>query len=396
MNNCDFDLLTIGGGLGGSSLAKKMAANGARVLVVERERRFSDRIRGEWIAPWGVTEAQRIGIGDALLKSARELPIFEFVGLGPARDLTITTPQRTPALTLYHPSMQEALLEAARGSGAEIWRGATVRGIRPGTRTVLVEHDGRAEEIKPRLIVCADGRSSAGRQWVGFAVRREKQKLLGAGLLFENAATSGDAAKSFLNPKLRRVAYLFPQPNARTRAYLMYDPSRIGRLQGAGDISRFISESVTTGVPAETFASAKAIGPLASFDMTENWVEHPYRDGVVLIGDAAGSSDPTWGQGLSITMRDVRELCENLLTCDDWQLACDRYARARGTYFQTELRVSGWLFSLFFDEGPQADRIRERALPLLAAEPDRVPDHGFSGLDLPCDEQVRRRFFGDA
>lgn len=53
MKRCDFDLITVGGGLGGSALAKKMAESGARVLVVERERQFSDRIHGERMAPWG-------------------------------------------------------------------------------------------------------------------------------------------------------------------------------------------------------------------------------------------------------------------------------------------------------------------------------------------------------
>jgi len=223
MEDYDFDLVTVGGGLGGSALAKKMAAHGARVLVLERERLFSDRIRGEWIAPWGVAEAQRIGINGVLLeRCAHELPYFETIGIGPARDLRTTTLQRMPALTLYHPSMQEALLEAARISGAEIWRGATVRGIKPSSpRAVLVEHEGRAEEIRARLIVCADGRSSAGRQWGGFVARREKQKLLGAGLLFENLVTSGDTAKSFLSPELRRVAYLFPQTK-RTNARVPY------------------------------------------------------------------------------------------------------------------------------------------------------------------------------
>ena len=46
MKSYDFDLITVGGGLGGSTLGKKMAENGARVLVVERERRFSDLISG--------------------------------------------------------------------------------------------------------------------------------------------------------------------------------------------------------------------------------------------------------------------------------------------------------------------------------------------------------------
>jgi flavin-dependent dehydrogenase len=58
----DYDVITIGGGLGGSALAKVFAEHGIRVLVVERESHFTDRIRGEWITPWGAAEAQRIGI----------------------------------------------------------------------------------------------------------------------------------------------------------------------------------------------------------------------------------------------------------------------------------------------------------------------------------------------
>jgi flavin-dependent dehydrogenase len=49
-------------------------------------------------------------------------------------------------------------------------------------------------------------------------------------------------------------------------------------------------------MPAETYEGTRLLGPLASFDMTETWVHHPYRDGRVLIGDAAGASDPTWGR----------------------------------------------------------------------------------------------------
>jgi 2-polyprenyl-6-methoxyphenol hydroxylase-like FAD-dependent oxidoreductase len=51
--------------------------------------------------------------------------------------------------------------------------------------------------------------------------------------------------------------------------------------------------------------------------MTETWVDHPYRDGLVLVGDAAAASDPTWGQGLSLTSRDVRVLAEKLLSAND-------------------------------------------------------------------------------
>jgi menaquinone-9 beta-reductase len=42
-----FDLVVVGGGLAGASLAKSMAEHGARVLVLERDEQFRDRVRGE-------------------------------------------------------------------------------------------------------------------------------------------------------------------------------------------------------------------------------------------------------------------------------------------------------------------------------------------------------------
>ena len=48
-----YDIITVGGGLGGATLAKAMAEQGARVLVLEREPSFKDRVRGEQIHPWG-------------------------------------------------------------------------------------------------------------------------------------------------------------------------------------------------------------------------------------------------------------------------------------------------------------------------------------------------------
>jgi flavin-dependent dehydrogenase len=60
MSKFDYDIVVVGGGLGGSALAKVMAGQGARVLVVERELRFKDRIRGEWMSPWGVMERKEL------------------------------------------------------------------------------------------------------------------------------------------------------------------------------------------------------------------------------------------------------------------------------------------------------------------------------------------------
>jgi 2-polyprenyl-6-methoxyphenol hydroxylase-like FAD-dependent oxidoreductase len=57
-----YDLITVGGGIGGAALAGALAERGARVLVLERETQFKDRVRGEGLVPWGVEEARRLGL----------------------------------------------------------------------------------------------------------------------------------------------------------------------------------------------------------------------------------------------------------------------------------------------------------------------------------------------
>ena len=290
----DYDVITVGGGLGGAALAKVLAEKGLRVLVTERESEFKDRIRGEWMAPWGAAEVQKLGLYDRLIQTcAHEEPFFNLLG-NPLRDFRTTTPQKLPALTFYHPAMQEVVLDSARDAGAEVWRGVSVRQVKPGTLPVVaIEDDGAVCELTARLVVCADGKSSMGRTWGGFSPKRGKQRLLGAGVMFEEMRIAEDSNVGVINPALRQIAILFPQGGGRVRAYVVYAPETLVRLQGEADVPRFIEACVQTGMPVELYMGARALAPLASFDMTEHWVDHPYRDRVALIGDAAGATDPT-------------------------------------------------------------------------------------------------------
>jgi menaquinone-9 beta-reductase len=255
--SADYDVVTLGGGLGGSAVAKVLAEHGRRVLVIERERRFNDRIRGEWIAPWGVAEAQRLGLYEPLLDHcAHVTPCWNDV-MQPLRDFRTTTPQRLPTLTLYHQAMQQTVLSSAQDVGAEVWRGATVNAVRPGEPPgVSIERDGRVVELMARLIVCADGRNSAARSWAGFVTKRGSQKLMGAGLFLDNLPIAEDATHVMLNPFAVRWALIVPQGGGRARAYLFYGTD-LERLQGERDITRFVDECIKAGMPAEMYAGAR-------------------------------------------------------------------------------------------------------------------------------------------
>ncbi len=392
------DIVVVGGGLGGAAFAVVMAKAGARVLVVERETRFQDRVRGEFMEPWGVAETRRLGIYDAIRGAANDTPFWQiYVGEMKlaCRDCVATTPHHLPNLGIYHPALQELVIAEAIKAGAEVRRGARVREVKPGKPpTVAVESDGRVEQLAPRLVVGADGRSSMVRKWCGFETTREPDRYYIAGLLFEQMPAPHDTAVGAYNPTIGQVGYLFPQGDGRVRAYVVYPIDADFRLQGENSADRFVSQALRSGVPPEHYKGAHAAGPLASFVTADHWVENPYRDGVVLIGDAAGASDPIWGQGLSLTCRDVRVLTDFLRENQNWVAACRAYAQAHDHYFTILREADNCLRELLVDRGPDADERRARALPRLAQGVAQMPDQGFCGPDKPFDATDRRRLFG--
>jgi len=390
-----YDIVTVGGGIAASTLAKAMAERGAKVLVLERETQFKDRVRGEAIVPWGVAEAEELGICSLLKqKCAHEVPYFEG-GTG-SRDLRATTKQGMPLLSFPHQVIQEALLGAAEDSGAEVRRGVTVEHIEGGTQPTVVVNGGNAERISARLVIAADGRGSVARKWIGFPVGQQNNDYYMAGVLLTNLSAPAEIMYGVFNSEIGTWMGLIPQAAGQFRAYFVYPKTMGYRLQGESMLGRFISEAAKGYAPiADYCAGAKSIGPLASFDASDNWVEHPYRDGVALVGDAAATTDPTYGQGLSFAMRAARVLRDELTKDSDWEAAGHRYADQHQRDFQACHTVEAWYRTLFQDPSPELAALRARAMPLIAGDPTRVPDHILSGPDLPCNEEVRARFFGE-
>lgn len=396
MSGASYDLITVGGGLAASALAYSMASRGARVLVLEREEKFRDRVRGEFLSSWGAAEARELGLLDVLCsKCAHQVPLAD-LGPGP-RNVIETTPQHLPGISFFHPEMQEALLAAAAGAGAEVRRGVSVEGVEPGSRpAVRISFNGHSENIEARLVAAADGRGSAVRKWAGFPARKYEQPYLFAGVRLSDVAASSDLARFIFNPEFGAVAALIPQGGGMFRGYLGHPTSAPFRLQGKESLAMFFKESANAAPPfAQFYSHAQAAGPLASFDGGDSWVEHPYRQGVALLGDAAATSDPSFGQGMGLALRAARTLRDELSAGSDWEKAGHRYAKRCDATFQNVHRVTVWFRAVFQDQGPEAEARRKAAMPKIFEDLTRVPDHLFSGPDLPSDDSVRARFFGE-
>lgn len=395
----DYDLIIVGGGLAGSALGKVMAECGARVLTAERTTAFRDRVRGEGMHPWGVAETRELGLYKPLLSTcARELRWWNsYTGseLQDQRDLIETTPYEVGEMVFSHPEMQETLLALARQEGVEVRRGATVVDVIPGKRpAAVVRTDGETETVQARLVVGADGRGSRTRTRAGFRIQQDPERLAVCGLLLQETHVPDDGVLWLPRFEAGRAVVMFPLGDGRCRVYFIYrkqNGDRLG-LTGPRRIDDFLAACHTCGIPESWLAGSQAAGPLAEFEGADVWVTHPYREGVALIGDAAATSDPTWGCGLSSALKDVRTLRDQLLSHEDWDAAAHAYAELHDRAYGVLHRIEDWYTQLMFAVGPEADERRARAFSRQRMD---IPDIVGLGPESPHDEGARRRFFGE-
>ena len=376
------DVVIVGGGMGGSALGAGLAHAGQRVLVLERTLEFEDRVRGEWLAAWGVSEAKRLDLYDALIAAGghtltRHIGYDELGTIEEAEAGTLLLgtlhPDGDGPLCLEHVVMQNTLLKRARDAGAEVRRGVTGVSVQAGpSPSVRFHHDDTEYEVACRLIVGADGRASTVRRQVGIELHEDPIDHLLAGLLIEGAHDWPVDLQA--TGKVGDLYYLvFPQGNGKVRLYADYAIEQKGRFSGPNGTKAFLECFDMDCVPnSQSLARARPIGPCGSFPSQDAWTERPFAEGVVLVGDAAGYNDPIIGQGQSITLRDVR-LVRDLLTHDaDWRPALfEPYAEERRERMR-RLRLCGkYVTHLFARFGDDAVARRTRARERMAEEPQR-------------------------
>lgn len=388
-----YDVIVVGGGIGGSALAAVMARAGKRVLLLEKSTAYEDRVRGEWIAPWGVTETKRLDLYDALVGAGGH-HLTSHVTYDETRDPAAAEAAALPLgifaegvagpLCIRHPVHCQTLFDQAVAAGAAALRGVEVGAIALGDApSVTYVHDGAEHVAHAPLIVGAEGRQSAVRRAAGLTLHQDKPHHWFAGLLVDDVE-GVDTARQTIGTEGDFAFLTFPQGDGRVRVYGGWDLAAKTRFAGGEGATRFLDAFRLGSAPHnEAIARGTPAGPLFAYYNNSSAAERPHAAGAVLVGDAAGWNDPILGLGLSITYRDVRLVTDILKATPDGATPDFRpYAEERAERMR-RLRVAAEMQATLDMEFGEAPRERRRRYHEGTAADPTLGLHGMAVLAGP-------------
>jgi menaquinone-9 beta-reductase len=330
-----FDALIIGASLAGSTAAVRLARQGFRVLLIDRQSFPRGKICGEGLMPAGVGLLGEVGVKAGCVgQGARPFQGLRF--LLPDTDLSLNFPnyQDQPGWITPRINLDARLVEtAAAQRGVECRLGARLESLEAGPRQVAVRvREGRKTHgFSCRLLIGADGVRSQVRRSVGISSWFPSRKRFALSACFSYLREAGNAVE--IHCSRWGEAYVAPRATGQVRVTLLLS-SRPGGGLGGGAVQ--LLENALVGfpflrgrLPSSPLGTVSATAPLGVS------VRRCHADRLLLIGDAAGAVDPVTGQGMSLALRDAKLAAEVLKE----RLAEDRLSRNHLAHF-SELRRS--------------------------------------------------------
>jgi 2-polyprenyl-6-methoxyphenol hydroxylase-like FAD-dependent oxidoreductase len=310
-----YDAIVVGARCAGAPTAMLLAAQGHRVLLVDRSTFPSDTLSTLVIQPRGVAALDRWGIGDRV--TATGCPTIEHYSFdfGPVvisgrprpidGNATAIAPRRTV--------LDKILVDTAADGGAEVREGFTVEGllVEDGAVVGIRGHaDGGASVTeRARVVIGADGHNSRVARAVEAERYHEKPVLENAFYTFWRdlpvdgfqTVIRGDRGFAAIPTNDDLVLLLVGCPFAQASEFrrdveanyfeaIKREPAWADAVASATRVERFTGG----GVP--------------------NFFRKPFGPGWVLVGDAGYTKDPITAQGIANAFVDAERVATGLGT----------------------------------------------------------------------------------
>jgi 2-octaprenyl-6-methoxyphenol hydroxylase len=312
------DLVILGGGLVGMTLALAAAKAGISSHVVDKA------------DPAELTAAGADGRASAI--STASWNLFRNIGLGETLeplgcpiDAIAVTEQLKPGRIDFRPEPEEgslgrmfanrdlrlALFAAARAEPAIAWHTGREPVARDrGVHRVTVTLDNDAV-LTGRLMVAAEGRRSPTRDEAGFGLAKwdYRHRAMVTGLWHERS--HDNVAWEIFYPAGPLALLPLLDEGGRHRSALVWTVAERDAAGWAGMSDRAFTAEVQARV-GDILGTVELSAPRMAYPLTFHHAGRIVDDRLALIGDAAHGMHPIAGQGLNLGLRDVGVLIEVL------------------------------------------------------------------------------------
>jgi menaquinone-9 beta-reductase len=305
----DYDVIIAGAGPAGSSAAIHLAANGARVLLVEQKKFPRPKLCGEFISPECLKHFARLGIPDKMLQAGGEIVTQTVFYSRSGRHVKVPSSwfdNQHAALGLSRAEMDHRLLERARAAGVNVLEETHASALLNGGKRIAglqLKSDGKAFETTASIVIDATGRA-----------RSLSHRLHASSQNGKSRKASLVAFKAHLENA---------RPEARTCEIYFY-PGGYGGLSrvenGLSNLcfiaaSRDVRECQAdpeTAMRALVEKNSRAAQALAGARVHDQWLavslesfgrrEPVPLEGLLSVGDAAAFIDPFSGSGMLMAL----------------------------------------------------------------------------------------------
>ena len=318
------DILIIGSGMAGLSLAALLAQHGLVVMVVDREdpaamAAESFDVRTVALSAGSRDILQPLGIWDEMVRHAAPITSIDVQeGHDPFLLNFQAGETASEAFGWIFPNhvVRGALYEAALNHGVKFVQGV-LKNISGESVTAILQS---GDTISAQLLIGADGRFSRVRDLIGVdGITLPYHQAAWVGMVVHEHPHQGLAVERFYDTGPFAVLPFIDDAQGRHRSAIVWtqDLAKHQKTLAVPDLPVLTAQ--LKSLFDDRYGAIEAVGKWASYPLSLYHAKQMTAARVALISDAAHAIHPIAGQGLNLGMRDVAVLCELLVAAREAQ-----------------------------------------------------------------------------